>query len=176
MAMIPATDVSIILGTYYKDVTTELYPDFYTNPETRERLIPYGYDKYYKVLGVYEAKDHVYDILANENLQEVLLIHVSSSIMTGDMIAMEIDNKLYDVLDDIMKVLATSENSEDDDEEDEVITQDDGYGQVEDWSEDGMIAYGQEIYDAYGSEVDTQDMTEYEAACYLAYKRSIGEV
>ena len=44
----------------------------------------------------------------------------------------------------------------------------------DDWSEDVMLANGKALYDAFGSEVDTADMTEYDAECYLAYKRNIG--
>lgn len=39
----------------------------------------------------------------------------------------------------------------------------------EDWSDDAMLKFGEELYDAYGPDADTNDMSEYEAECYLAY-------
>ena len=41
------------------------------------------------------------------------------------------------------------------------------------WDYDEMLKHGKDLYDSYGPDVDTYDMDEYDAECYLTYKRSI---
>ena len=176
MSMVPATLVNMIIGTYYTNISEELHPDFHTNRHIDDIILPPGYSQYYTVMGIYRANDNVYDKLASENLQEILIIRPVSGTNIDDIAAIIIDNKIYNVIDDIINVL-----SPDDDEDEgaaELTDEDeDGFADEyeDDWSEDAMLAHGAALYDAYGPDVDTMDFDDYDAACYLSYKRQIGE-
>lgn len=157
-----------ILETYYNDVTEELYPDFYDNDSYEEQLLPVGYEGCI-IDGIFQVKDEYFDLLSQNGLQDVYLIScgyfssVAREVGKTKFIGQVIDNRLYDATDEIEDIIASQITDESDEE-------------IEDWSEEAMLAHGEELYSSYGPDVDTQDMTEYEAACYLAYKRSIGEV
>lgn len=137
-----------VLNKYYTDVTSKEFPGYTVN-QLSEELLPAGYEDYI-VLGVYSAKyadayfisDNGYDIVYS----------VASTSTDDEFIGVVIGNRLMDITQELSELVEEYEGESE-----------------EDWSEDAMIEYGKQLYSAYGPDVDTYDMSEYEAECYLAY-------
>lgn len=145
--------VDEILNRYYNNCTYKYYPNFdYNDDEIQAELLPTGYDDVI-VWNIFEARPDYKNILAADGYDCVYHI-IGKYDDSKEFIGQVIGDRLYDVTYDIMELL-----DEGDDEEE--------------YSEELMLAHGKELYDAYGPDVDTYDLDEYDAECYLAYKRSI---
>lgn len=150
-------DIDTILNRYYNNCTYKYCPDFdYNDDEIQAELLPAGYDDLI-VWNIFEARPDYKNILAADGYDVVYHI-VDKYDDTKEFIGQVVGDKLYDVTDDIMQLL-------DEDYAEEAMS----------FNKDDRLAYGQELYNAYGPDVDTYDLDEYDAECYLAYKRSIGE-
>ena len=147
-------DIKDILDIYYTDITNQI------SEKELADFLPQGYEGY-EILGIYQANDDVYDVLASDGYSEVIYVRPALNEYFEDFLGMVIHDRLYDVTSDIEKILYEYEFGNE--EEDE-----------EDWSEETMLQYGKQLYNSYGPDIDTYDMPEYDAECYLAYKRSIG--
>lgn len=145
--------VDEILNRYYNNCTYKYYPNFdYNDDEIQAELLPEGYDDVI-VWNIFEARPDYKNILSADGYDCVYHI-IGKYDDSKEFIGQVIGDRLYDVTDDIMELL------------------DEGYDEEED-SEEDMLAHGKELYDAYGPDVDTYDLDEYDAECYLAYKRTI---
>jgi len=147
-----------ILHKYYNDITEEEYPGFdYNDDEVQAELLPPGYDDVI-VWGIYDAKPEWENVLAEDGYASVYHI-VGKYDDSIEFIGCVIGNRLYDVTADLNYTLGG------DDIKEEMMS----------FDHPDRVAYGKELYNAYGPDVDTYDLDEYDAECYLAYKRSIGE-
>lgn len=145
--------VDEILNRYYNNCTYKYYPNFdYNDDEIQAELLPAGYDDVI-VWNIFEARPDYKNILAADGYDYVYHI-IGKYDDSKEFIGQVISDRLYDVTYDIMELL------------------DEGYDEDGN-SEEDRLARGKELYDAYGPDVDTYDLDEYDAECYLAYKRSI---
>lgn len=142
-----------ILNTYYDDADEEVYPGFYDSENVEAELIP-GYEKEYTIYSIHRAKPEYAELLSGDGYGVVYRILGRGK----DFIGQYADGKLYDVGDDIARIV-------DEDSELELMS----------FDQPDRVAYGEELYNSYGPDVDPNDLDEYDAECYLAYKRSIGE-
>lgn len=141
-----------ILDNYYDDITAQVYPDW--DDREFELLDSAGLSaKNFMVVGLYEIKPEYADAVGPDYKQ---VYYVSTyGYPYFDSIA-PLSDVSYDITNDVYDQITAWENGED-------------------WSEEGMLSRGKEIYDQYGPDWDTSDMTEFDAESYYAYKRSIGE-
>lgn len=142
-----------ILNTYYDNAEEKVYPEFFDTETAEADLIP-GYENEYTIYSIHEAKPEYYDSLSRDGYNIVYRIIGKGK----DFIGQYIDGELYDVTEDIARIV-------DEDSELELMS----------FDQPDRVAYGKEIYDSYGPDVDPYDLDDYDAECYLAYKRSIGE-
>ena len=141
-------DTDYILNRYYTDITSTEFSG-YTVDQLSEELLPEGYEDYI-VLGVYYAK-YADTYFISDNGYDIVYLVASTS--TGaEFIGMVIGNRLMDITQELSELIEEYEGEPE-----------------EDWSEDAMLEFGKQLYDTYGRDVDTNDMSEYEAECYLAY-------
>lgn len=147
-----------ILNKFYNNITEEEYPGFdYNDDEVQAELLPPGYDDVI-VWGIYEAKPEWMNILAEDGYAVVYHV-IGKYDDTIEFIGAVIGRRLYDVTEELNYILR------DDGVKEEMMS----------FDQSDRIAYGEELYHAYGPDVDPEDLDEYDAECYLAYKRSIGE-
>lgn len=140
-----------ILKKYYTDAEDKVYPGFFDSDDAEADLIP-GYENEYSIYGIYEAKPQYLDILSKDGYNIVYRIIGNHE----DFIGVMISGELYDVTDDILQLV-------DEDYAEESMS----------YESDDRLAYGKKLYDAYGPDIDPYDLDEYDAECYLAYRRSI---
>ena len=146
-----------ILKNYYDDADEEVFPEFYTSENSDAELIP-GYENEYTVYSIHKAKPEYAEKLAEDGYDIVYRIIGQGR----DFIGMIINNLLYDVTDDILNLL-----EEDNDDEDDT-NYNPGY-RGDNFMSD--LKHGEALYQAYGPNVDPNDLDEDDAECYLAYKR-----
>lgn len=145
--------VDEILNHYYNNCTYKYCPNFdYNDDEIQAELLPAGYDDLI-VWNIFKARPDYENILAADGYDYVYHI-IGKYDDSKEFIGQVVGDRLYDVTYDIMELL-----DEGDDEEE--------------YSEEDMLAHGKGLYDAYGPDVDTYDLDEYDAECYLAYKNSL---
>ena len=142
-----------ILNTYYDDAEEEVFPGFFDSENAEAELIP-GYEKEYTIYSIHRVKPEYAELLSGDGYDIVYRILGRGK----DFIGQYADGQLYDVSEDIARIV-------DEDSEPELMS----FDQPE------RVAYGEELYNSYGPDVDPNDLDEYDAECYLAYKRSIGE-
>lgn len=158
-----------ILDEYYEDITKQVYPDWDeftswtlgTYAETHgeeieaELLKSVGLSpSEYMVVGVYEIKPEFAEIVKDTDYTQVYFVS-TYGYPVQDMIAL-FTSDLIDVTDEVAELIDSWENGED-------------------WSEEAMLDWGKQLYNQYGPDAGVMDMSEYDAECYLAYTRSIGE-
>lgn len=142
-----------ILNTYYDDAEEEVFPGFFDSEDVEAKLIP-GYEDEYTIYSIHRVKPEYAELLSGDGYGIVYRILGRGK----DFIGQYVGRELYDVGDDIARIV-------DEDSEPELTS----FDQPE------KVAYGEELYNSYGPDVDPNDLDEYDAECYLAYKKSIGE-
>jgi len=164
-------DAKDLLDIYYNDISDQY--DEWVLTET----LPEGYEDY-TISGVYEADPDIpelYEMLASKGCQEVLYIAPSAEYpFSEEFIGIVVGNELRDVTQDIERITSAW----DFDYVDSIINkpsqpEDDSYEDYEDWSEEAMLDHGADLYATYGGSVDVNDMSEYDAECYLMYVGSL---
>lgn len=144
-----------IIKRCYRDITSSF--GTYDSEELTAQLLPPGYEDY-QVWRVYQTRyANEPGSFADEGYGE--LYHIISLLNDDEFLGLVVGNELCDVTDDVIRI---GRGYFYDDEWDD-----------EDWSPEAMIRYGKELYDAYGPDVDTYDLDEYDAECYLAYKSTL---
>jgi len=142
-----------ILNTYYDDAEEEVYPGFFDTETAEADLIP-GYEGEYTIYSIHKAKPEYAELLGADGYDVVYRILGRGR----DFIGQYADGELYDVSEDLARIV---------DEDSEV--------ELESPDQPNRVAYGEELYNSYGPDIDPNDLDEYDSECYLAYKRSIGE-
>lgn len=148
-----------ILNKYYRNATYKYCPDFEVNDSTiQAQLLPgYEYTEWI-VSNIFEARPEYQELLAEEGYDVVY--HIVDRYENGkEFIGWMSEGQLLDITSDLNLLLRGDETAE----------------KAMSFDSPERVAYGEELYNSYGPDVDPNDLDEYDAECYLAYKRSIGQ-
>lgn len=149
-----------ILNKYYKNATYKYCPDFdYNDDEIQSELLPgYEYTNWI-VWNIFEARPD-YEKMLSEDGYDVVYHIVDKYDDNKEFIGIIVDNQLLDITDDLNVLFG---------EEDDKISRP-GY-EGDNFTD--KLVHGRELYNSYGPDVDPNDLDEYDAECYLAYKSTL---
>ena len=135
----------------YNDITAQVYPDW--DSKEAELLEEEGLSGDWMVIGLYEIKPEYAEAVEPDYRQ---VYFVSANFYPFIECLAPLSDICSDETDDIYDQIIAWENGED-------------------WSEEGMLRRGEEIYNQYGPDCDTSDMTDFDYESYYKYLESIGE-